>query len=100
MLSEQQAQLLQQYMQKNRITPQAAQAPEINLPQQSSGGISPSALLQMLGSFFDKPAETLPKGVQGPVRPAQPSMLTQLGNRLDPQYEYRMQLKKILEGRA
>lgn len=85
-LTSEQLQLLQTYMMKNRTTPQAVQAPPVQLPAQSGGGGAGAAsILSTLGGFFDTPADSpLSSGVQGPVRPAQQSWLSKFADRLDP----------------
>ncbi len=84
-LTPQQTQMLQYYMQKNRNVPQAAQAAPVQLPQQSMGGSGGASLLSTIGGYFDTPA------MQGPVQPgavplpgAQQSWLSKFADRIDP----------------
>lgn len=85
-LTPEQSQLLQTYMQKNRLLPQGTPAPSIQLSEQPNTGSGGGAsLLSTIGSYFDTPA------MQGPVQPgadplpgAQQSWLSKFADRLDP----------------
>ena len=96
-LTPEQSQMLQMFMQKNRIVPQGSPAQMVQpmqIPRQASGG--GSSLLSAIGGLFDTPA------TQGPVRTgdmplpgAQQSQLSQFANMIKPDQQPQL-LKNLL----